>query len=154
MGGKGPVYIDATVRQQIGRSKSDQPQQVLLMKAMYCVKDRAKTLPELLEKAHFSLASRPMLIEPAALAALDAASREILKSLALQLQNADWTKPVLETILTAAAAEYAIGFGKLAAPLRAALAGRVASPSVYDMMLVIGCDETIARLNAAALSAA
>ena len=131
-----------------------QPQQVLLMKAMYCVKDRAKTLPELLEKAHFSLASRPMLIEPAALTALDAASREILKSLALQLQNADWTKPVLETILTAAAAENGIGFGKLAAPLRAALAGRVASPSVYDMMLVIGRDETIARLDAAALTAA
>jgi glutamyl-tRNA synthetase len=43
-----------------------------------------------------------------------------------------------------------MGFGKLAAPLRAALAGRTVSPSVYDMMLVIGQDETIARLEDAA----
>ena len=49
-----------------------------------------------------------------------------------------------------AAAENGIGFGKLAAPLRAALAGRSATPSVFDMMLVIGRDETIARLTDAA----
>jgi glutamyl-tRNA synthetase len=52
--------------------------------------------------------------------------------------------------LNHAAAENGIGFGKLAAPLRAALAGRSATPSVYDMMLVIGQDETIARLEDAA----
>ena len=45
------------------------------------------------------------------------------------------------------AAAHGIGFGKLAAPLRTALAGRTATPSVYDMMLVIGQDETIARLS-------
>jgi len=38
----------------------------------------------------------------------------------------------------------------LAQPLRAAIAGRSASPSVFDMMLVIGRDETIARLTEAA----
>ena len=58
-----------------------------------------------------------------------------------------WTKTDLEPILNAAAAEEGIGFGKLAQPLRAALAGRTATPSVYDMMLVIGRDETIARLQ-------
>jgi glutamyl-tRNA synthetase len=41
-------------------------------------------------------------------------------------------------------------FGKLAGPLRAALAGRSATPSVFDMMLVLGQDETIARLTDAA----
>jgi glutamyl-tRNA synthetase len=56
----------------------------------------------------------------------------------------------LESILNGAAAENGIGFGKLAAPLRAALAGRTATPSVFDMMLVIGRDETIARLTDAA----
>jgi glutamyl-tRNA synthetase len=67
-----------------------------------------------------------------------------------QLQNVSWDKLSLETALTDAAAEEGIGFGKLAQPLRAALAGRTASPSVYDMMLVIGRDETIARLTEAA----
>jgi glutamyl-tRNA synthetase len=44
---------------------------------------------------------------------------------------------------------HGIGFGKLAAPMRAALAGRTTTPSVFDMMLVLGRDETIARLTAA-----
>jgi glutamyl-tRNA synthetase len=88
--------------------------------------------------------------DEAAAKALDTVSRGILKSLTPRLQNASWTKEGLESILNDAAAENGIGFGKLAAPLRAALAGRTATPSVFDMMLVIGRDETIARLTDAA----
>lgn len=125
-------------------------QRTVLSRALYCVKDRAKTLPELLEKAQFALISRPVQPDDASAKALDTVSRGILKSLTPQLQNANWTKDVLEPILNDAAAASGIGFGKLAAPLRAALAGRSATPSVYDMMLVIGRDETIARLMDAA----
>ena len=125
-------------------------QRALLLKGMYCLKERAKTLPELLEKARFALISRPVERDAASEGALDTVSRGILKSLTLQLQNATWEKETLERILTDAAAEAGIGFGKLAQPLRAALAGRTATPSVYDMMLVIGRDETIARLSEAA----
>ena len=121
-----------------------------LLRAMYCVKDRAKTFVELLDKAHFALISRPVVAEPAAEAALDTVSRGILKSLTPRLQTVSWTKEELEPILTEIAAAHGIGFGKLAAPLRAALAGRTATPSVYDMMLVIGRDETISRLEDAA----
>ena len=122
----------------------------LMLKGMYCLKDRAKTFPELLEKARFALTSRPVAPDPAAAAHLDTVSRGILQTLTLQLQNATWEKPELEAILNDAAEGAGIGFGKLAQPLRAALAGRTATPSVYDMMLVIGRDETIARLNEAA----
>lgn len=118
-----------------------------LARGLYCVKDRAKTFPELIEKAQFALASRPVAPDEAAAKNLDTVSRGILKSLTPRLQNASWTKEGLETILNDAAAENGIGFGKLAAPLRAALAGRTATPSVFDMMLVIGRDETIARLE-------
>ncbi len=130
-----------------GRAPFTQAQSDLLKKAMYCVKDRAKTFPELIEKAHFSLKHRPIVPDAGSAALLDTVSRGILKSLTLQLQNASWSKTDLEPILNAAAAEAGIGFGKLAQPLRAALAGRTATPSVYDMMLVIGRDETIARLQ-------
>jgi glutamyl-tRNA synthetase len=123
-------------------------QRDLLSQAIPLVKTSAKTFPQLLDKAHFSLISRPIAIEDAAKAALDTVSRGILKSLTLQLQTALWSKTELEPILTAAAA--GIGFGKLAAPIRAALAGRTATPSVYDMMLVLGRDETLARLADAA----
>ena len=125
-------------------------QRDLLSQALPIVKSSAKTFPQLLDKAHFALISRPIAIDDAAQASLDTVSRGILKSLTLQLQNALWFKTDLEPILTAAAAEAGIGFGKLAAPIRAALAGRTATPSVYDMMLVLGRDETLARLADAA----
>ncbi|MDO9637938.1 MAG: glutamate--tRNA ligase [Pseudotabrizicola sp.] len=133
-----------------GRPALTQGQRDLLSSALYCVKDRAKTFPELLDKAHFALTSRPVDVDEAAAKALDPVSRGILKELTLRLQNASWTKDGLESILTEVATAHGIGFGKLAAPLRAALAGRSATPSVYDMMLVIGQTETIARLQDAA----
>jgi glutamyl-tRNA synthetase len=133
-----------------GKPALTQGQHDLMLRAMYCLKDRAKTFPELLDKAAFALASRPIVPEPAALVHLDTVSRGILRSLTLQLQNGIWEKAELEHILTAAATEAGIGFGKLASPLRAALAGRTATPSVYDMMLLLGRDETVARLSEAA----
>jgi glutamyl-tRNA synthetase len=118
-----------------------------LHRSLYCLKDRAKTFPELVEKAHFALASRPIVPDEAAAKALDTVSRGILKTLTPQLQSASWTKDALESILSDTAAANGLGFGKIAAPLRAALAGRTVTPSVYDMMLVIGRDETVARLQ-------
>ena len=118
-----------------------------LSRALYCLKDRAKTFPELIEKAHFVLTSRPIQPDDASAKALDPVSRSILQELTPHLQTTIWTRESLEAILTATATTHGFGFGKLAAPLRAALAGRSVTPSVYDMMLVIGQSETISRLN-------
>ena len=136
------AYLEAAKRPPLSESQRD-----LLARSLFCVKDRAKTFPELLEKAHFALTSRPIATDEAAGKALDSVSRSILKLLTPRLQTASWTKATLELILNECAQANGIGFGKLAAPLRAALAGRTATPSVYDMMLVIGQDETIARLT-------
>jgi glutamyl-tRNA synthetase len=126
-------------------------QKTLFSQGMYCVKERAKTFFELIDKAQFMLAVRPLVPDEAAAKSLDTVSRGILNSLTPRLQDVSWTRDSLEQILTQTAADNGIGFGKLAAPLRAALAGRSATPSVYDMMLVIGQEETIARLNDAAI---
>jgi glutamyl-tRNA synthetase len=137
-----------------GRPALSQAQKDGLLAAMYCLKDRAKSLPDLLEKAQFVLASRPIEPEQKAAAALDPVSRGILSELTAQVQNVSWTRDALEATLTAAAEAHGLKFGKLAAPLRAALAGRSVSPSVYDMMLVLGREETVARLGDAASSRA
>ena len=121
-----------------------------LARTLYCVKERAKIIPELLEKAHFALVDRPIAPDEKASAALDSVSRGILGELTPHLQSASWTKDSLETILTGFAETKGTKFGKLAGPLRAALAGRAVTPSVYDMMLVLGRDETLARLTDAA----
>ena len=115
--------------------------------AMYCLKERAKTLPELLEKARFILQTRPISIDGPAQATLDTVFIGILKSLTPQLQNVTWSRNYLETLLHEFVGSYGLKFGQLAAPLRAALAGRKASPSVYDMMVLLGRDETIARIK-------
>jgi glutamyl-tRNA synthetase len=115
--------------------------------ALPFLKSSAKIFPELLEKAYFVMISRPIVPEPKAAEALDAASLGILRTLTPRLQSAEWTKAGLEPVLTGTAAENGIGFGKLAAPLRAAIAGKTVTPSVYDMMLVLGREETVGRLG-------
>jgi glutamyl-tRNA synthetase len=114
------------------------------------LKDRAKTLPQVIEKAHFALIDRPVEPDDKAAAALDDVSRRILVELTPHLQNASWTRESLEAAAGALAEAQNIGLGKLAAPLRAALAGRTATPSVFDMMLVLGRDESLARIADAA----
>ncbi|MFC2967178.1 glutamate--tRNA ligase [Acidimangrovimonas pyrenivorans] len=127
-----------------------EPQRDGLLRAMPHLKDRAKTFPQLLEKGHFVLASRPIEPDAKSAKALDAVSRGILTELTPQLQNASWTRDGLEAVVAAVAEAHELGLGKIAGPLRAALAGRTVTPSVFDMMLVIGREETIARLTDAA----
>lgn len=114
------------------------------------LKDRAKTLPQVIEKAHFALIDRPVAPDEKAAAALDGVSRSILTELTPHLQNASWSRESLEAAAGVLAEAKDIGLGKLAAPLRAALAGRTATPSVFDMMLVLGRDESLARIADAA----
>ena len=114
---------------------------------MFCLKDRAKTFPELLEKAHFVLTSRPLDRDAKAEKALDSVSLGILGELTPHLQNASWSRDELEAALNEFAAAKDTKFGKLAGPLRAVLAGRAVTPSVFDMMICLGREETLARLK-------
>ena len=151
------VTGDAALLQEIeaylaaaARPALTQAQREGLLRAMYCLKDRAKTFTELIEKAHFILTDRPVFRDEAATRALDAVSRGILTELTPQMQSASWGRDRLEAIVAEVAGAHGMGLGKIAGPLRAALAGRSVSPSVFDMMLVLGRDETIARLSEAA----
>ncbi len=118
-----------------------------LLSAMYCLKERAKTFPDLIEKAHFILTNRPLDRDEKARALLTDVSRSILLELTPQLQNVSWDRDTLEGVVSELAARHDTKLGKLAGPLRAALAGRSVSPSIFDMMLVLGRDETCARLT-------
>ena len=138
-------YLDAT-----GGKPLSAPEARLIAQAMELFRPGAKTLPQILEKARFALIARPIDRDEKAESALDDVSRGILRELTPQLQTASWERDTLEEILNALAATHDTKFGKLAAPLRAALAGRAVTPSVFDMMLLLGRDETIARIKEAA----
>ncbi len=118
-----------------------------LQRAMYCLKDRARTFPELIEKAHFVLTERPISPDEKAEKALTSVSDGILDELTPHLQNVSWSRNELEEALNSFAETKGVKFGKLAGPLRAVLAGRSVTPSVFDMMLVLGKEETLARIS-------
>jgi glutamyl-tRNA synthetase len=138
-------FLAATGRPPLPESKKR-----LLGAGLYCLKERAKTFPELLDKAQFILADRPVEPDEKAAGQLDSVSRRILSELTPQLQNATWSREGLEAAAMQYAASIDTKFGKLAGPMRAALAGRAATPSVFDMMLVLGREESLARLDDAA----
>ena len=128
-------------------------QRDLVAAAMPFLKERSKTFVELLENARFILTSRPIAPDAKAREALAGPAPAWLAKLTKRLPDVSWTREGLEATLNAEAAENGTGFGKLAAPLRAALSGRAVAPSVFDMMLVLGRQESIARLADAAGSA-
>jgi glutamyl-tRNA synthetase len=145
---------DAALLQEIqdfltatGRLDLTEGQRKGLLAAMPHLKERAKTLPELIEKAHFILTERPLVPDEKVAPQLTDVSRGILAELTPHLQTATWDRNTLEEIVASAAAAHDTKLGKLAGPLRAALAGRSVSPSVFDMMLVLGRNETIARIE-------
>ena len=119
----------------------------LLNRGLYCLKDRVKTLSELIEKASFILHSRPIEISSDARLTLDETGLAMLEALTPHLQNATWTREELEQICSNIAESFGVKFGKLASPIRSALSGQTKTPSVFDMMLVLGRNETIARLT-------
>ena len=138
-------FLDATGGVPLSEAQAEG-----LARAMPHLKERAKTYPELLEKAHFVLTERPIVPDEKAARALDTVSRGILSELTPQLRDASWERDALEAVANGVAEAHGVGFGKLAGPMRAALAGRAVTPSVFDMMIVLGRDETLARLDDAA----
>lgn len=135
------AYLAAT-----GADPLPPAQRPLIEAALPMVKDRARSFGQIIEKLHFSIATRPLVPDAKSAAALDDVSRGILLELTPQLRDASWSRESLESIVSATAAAHGLGLGKLAQPLRAALAGRTVSASVFDMMIVLGRDETLARL--------
>ena len=117
------------------------------------LKPRAKTIIELAEKARFYVAPRP--IHPAADAAkaLTTDARQRLAALGSGLaQSGDdsWTAEILEARLRSFAEMQGVKLGAVAQPLRAALTGSLASPGIFEVMQVLGRDESLARINDAA----
>ena len=130
-----------------GQAALDARQRTGLSTAMPVLKQGTRTYGQLLEKAHFVLGTRPFTPDEKAAKALDTVSIGILNELTPHLQNASWTREALEAAVTGVAEAHGLKLGKLAQPLRAALAGRTATPSIFDMMLILGRDETLSRIT-------
>ncbi len=129
------------------RDKLTDYQKEMFTNGMDGLKERAKTLPELLEIAYYFLGERPFKADEKAGHHLTTVSRGMLNRLTSRLRNVSWSQEDLEREIRQFAEVEDLKLGKVAQPLRAALTGRTISPSVFDMMVQLGQDETIARLE-------
>jgi glutamyl-tRNA synthetase len=119
----------------------------LLVRAMPELKARAHTLHELAEGARFLFAKRPLDVDDDAGALLTADARSLLASAHSKLAAlADWDAASLEAAVREVAEAGGVKLGKLAQPLRAALTGRTTSPGIFDVLALLGRDESLARI--------
>jgi glutamyl-tRNA synthetase len=118
-----------------------------LLTAMSALKERAKTLVELADGASFIVAERPLSLDQKALALLSPPTREILAQLRNELRRVDpWTAETTERAIRDFAQRFGMKLGNIAQPLRAALTGRTTSPPIFEVLVVLGKDECLARI--------
>ncbi len=137
---EGGTAIKAKLEQANGWAK--------LKAAIPSLKERAKTVVELLDGAGYLFTERPLSLDEKAAKLLDADARRTIRELADRLiSQSDWSAPALEAAVRAYSEETGAKLGKVAQPLRAALTGRSVSPPVFDVMAVLGPAESLARLK-------
>ena len=123
----------------------------LLTRAMPVLKVRARDVNELAESAAFLFAARPLTMSEKAQALLTGEARGRLAEIHERLSAAPvWTLDALEANLKAMAEDLGLGLGKLAQPLRAALTGQTTSPGIFDVLVLLGREESLARIGAQA----
>ncbi|MEL7680632.1 glutamate--tRNA ligase [Citromicrobium bathyomarinum] len=128
--------------------------QDLLTRAMPVLKTRAKDTHELAENARFLFAKRPLTMTEKAAGLLDDEARARLAQVSAELSGqSDWTIEALEATTKSLAERLEVGLGKLAQPLRAALTGTTTSPGIFDVLALLGKEESLARIDAQAVSA-
>jgi glutamyl-tRNA synthetase len=119
-----------------------------LLAAMPGLKERAKTLIELLDGAAFLFADRPLPLDAKAAEILENGGRVHIANL-LPLFEAlqGWSANATEAAVRDYAEATSVKLGQVAQPLRAALTGRATSPGIFDVLDVLGRDESLARLR-------
>jgi glutamyl-tRNA synthetase len=128
-------------------AKLDTDLRAKLERAMSGLKERAKTLVELLDGAKFLYATRPLPMDAKAQEILSKGS-EHLPALIARLEAVNsWTAANTEAAVRAYAEETGAKLGQVAQPLRAALTGRGTSPGIFDVLEVLGRDESLSRLR-------
>jgi glutamyl-tRNA synthetase len=129
-------------------SKLDDKARAQLLQAMAGLKERAKTLVELADSAQFIVAERPLALDEKAAAILDAEAGNILGGLLPGFGAlGEWSAATTEAVVRDYAERSGLKLGKVAQPLRAALTGRSTSPGVFDVLAVLGREESLARIG-------
>ena len=120
-----------------------------LLRGMNGLKQRAKTLIDLTESASFYVKARPLAKDEKAAKLLTGDGRQRLASVrsAIAAGEVAWTAAGLEAAVRDAAAAAGAKLGDLAQPLRAALTGTTMSPPIFEVLEILGRDESLGRID-------
>ncbi len=122
-----------------------------VLAGMAGLKERAKTLEQLADNALFYVRQRPLPIDAKAAALLTPDARQMLGRAVAALTSVEpWNVTTIETAVRDFAAAENLKLGQIAQPLRAALAGSVTSPGIFDVAAVLERAETLGRIRDAA----
>ena len=122
-------------------------QKEIFQNSLIFLQPKSKNLAELYEQITFLKSERPIKINDSNLLSLIIANKKTLEDLASHLQSVIWNRDELEKCLVKFSNDYKISFGELAKPIKGALTGKLKSPSIIDMMSVLGRNETVARFT-------
>ena len=121
-----------------------------LVRLVELFRDRAKTLPEMADKARVYYAKGVTLDAAAAAKHLDAAGKDVLRKVRDALQPvSEWKAPALDPVVKQVSEATGLGMGKVAQPLRVAVTGNTVSPGIGETLELLGRDESMARIDAA-----
>src|SRR6516225_2301254 len=117
------------------------------LQAMPSLKERAKTLLDLIDGAYFLLADRPIGLDDKATALLTPDARALLAEITALLTGVEpWTPDATEPAVRGFAEAKGLKLGAVAQPLRAALTGRTTSPGIFEVLALLGKPESLARI--------
>jgi glutamyl-tRNA synthetase len=128
-------------------ARIDAPMRAKLTRAMPGLKARAKTLLELMKSSQFLFAKRPLALDEKAKQIMADGGVSALEALLPTLAKAEWTAQGLEVAVKAHAEATGTKLGKLAQPLRAVLTGTSTSPGIFDVLDVLGREESLNRIE-------
>ncbi len=119
-----------------------------LQLALAPLKERAKTLIDLSEGASFVFAERPLTLEDGAAKFIDEEARRTLAALCPELEAlGKWSLATVEAAIRSFTEQQGLKLGKVAQPLRAALTGTTKSPGIFDVLNILGREETLDRIR-------
>jgi glutamyl-tRNA synthetase len=122
-------------------------QRTLLTAAMPSLKPRAANLNEIAEGAMFLFRTRPLDLDEGARALLEGDAPALLAAVHTALDAAgSWDTEALEAAVRTVADDAGVKLGAVAQPLRAALVGRRTSPGIFDVLALLGREESLARI--------
>jgi glutamyl-tRNA synthetase len=130
------------------KAKIDEALMAKLLRAMPGLKERAKTLVELMKGAQFLFAERPLPMDEKAAQIIREGGADVLKAVVPVLEQVEnWLAHDIEAAVKIHAETQGLKLGKVAQPLRAALTGTSTSPGIFDVLEVLGKPESLARLR-------